>query len=77
MKAVTIYTSTNCEYCHQAKEFFDEKSIPYTEINISKDKEARKELMKKGFMSVPVIIINEKEMVGFDPIQVSEILEIQ
>lgn len=75
MKPVTIYTSNGCEYCHEAKEFLDQNNIPYTEHNISKDKEARTYLMKKGYMSVPVIIVGDQEMVGFDRNGLSALLD--
>lgn len=66
MKKVDIYTSDSCQYCHKAMEFFNENNIDYTEHNITKDKDARMEIMNKGYRSVPLIIIGEKEILGFD-----------
>lgn len=74
MKNVDIYTSDSCQYCHMAMEFFNENNIPYTEHNISKDKEARMEIIKKGYRSVPLIIIEDKEILGFDKEQILESL---
>jgi glutaredoxin 3 len=31
MKNVEIYTGNDCHYCHEAKEFFEEKNVPFTE----------------------------------------------
>ncbi len=76
MKDVTIYTSSGCEYCHEAKEFFEQNHVEYTEHNISKDKDARKLLMSKGYMSVPVIMIEDKEILGFDKEEISSLLGI-
>lgn len=76
MSKVIIYTSEGCRYCHAAKEFFNENNIPYTEYNITKDKEARKELMKKGIMSVPYIIIDGNEVLGFDSYKIKSLLNI-
>lgn len=66
MKKVEIYTSNSCIYCHEAKEFLQEKNVPYVEHNISKDIEARKTLMAKGYRGVPVIIIDDEAIVGFE-----------
>lgn len=66
MKDVIIYTATDCSHCHEAKEFFNEHNIPYTEHNISNDKEKKKELIKKGVMGVPFIIADGKEYRGFE-----------
>lgn len=74
MKKIDIYTSSTCKYCHMAKDFFKENDIPFTEHNVSENPEARKELMKKGYMSVPVIIVDGEEMVGFDQEKLKELL---
>lgn len=66
MKDVTIYTSESCQFCHMAKDFLDEHKIPYTEKNISQDKEAMMELRSKGFTGVPLIVVGEETIYGFD-----------
>lgn len=71
---VTIYTSNTCPYCVSAKEYFQEKGISYTEKNIQTDSEARKELMSKGHMGVPVIVIDGEEVVGFNKSKIDELL---
>ncbi|ABR50400.1 glutaredoxin [Alkaliphilus metalliredigens QYMF] len=74
-KNVIIYTSNTCGYCHTAKEYFQEKGIDYEERNVSEDAAARKELMKKGFMGVPVIMIGEESIVGFDQDKIESLLK--
>jgi glutaredoxin 3 len=76
MKKVVIYTSTSCMFCHAAKEFFKENNVVYTEYNISEDREAKKELIKKGYRSVPIIKVDDKELVGFDKDLISSLLEL-
>jgi glutaredoxin 3 len=71
MKSVTIYTNTDCDSCHEAKTFLDQNNIPYTEHDISKDKEAKKGIMKRGYMSVPLIMIDDKVFKGFDKNEIS------
>ena len=74
MNKVEIYTSDTCGFCHEAKDFFKESNIEYIEHNISTDVEAKKELIKKGYRSVPVININGEEMMGFDKEKVTTLL---
>jgi glutaredoxin 3 len=74
MNKVEIYTSDTCGFCHEAKDFFKGNNIEYTEHNISTDIEAKKELIKKGYRSVPVININGEEMMGFDKEKVATLL---
>ena len=66
MKKVTIYSGDNCKYCNLAKEFFKENNIDYIEHNVSSDMDAKKFLFSKKVMSVPFIMIDDKEFIGFD-----------
>jgi glutaredoxin 3 len=74
MKNVEIYTSPTCGYCHEAMEFFQENKVDYVEHDIAKDKDAKRTLMKKGYMSVPVIVIDGEEILGFDKEKLTGIL---
>lgn len=66
MKNVTVFTSPTCPHCKTAKEYLNSNSIEYIERDVKADKEARKELMSKGIMGVPVIVIDDEYIVGFD-----------
>ncbi|SHH29881.1 glutaredoxin family protein [Tepidibacter thalassicus] len=74
-KTVEIYTSNTCGYCHMAKDYLNEKNVKYIEHNISEDVNARKKLMKMGYMSVPVIVIQGEEILGFDKNRIDELLQ--
>ena len=66
MKNVVVYSSSTCPYCTSVKEYLEEKDVDYLEKNVQQDKEARKELMAMGHMGVPVVLIEDEEIVGFD-----------
>ena len=56
-----------CSSCQKAKAFLKENNIAFTEVDVSKDKKAAMEVVSKtGQMSIPIIQINEKYLVGFD-----------
>lgn len=48
------------------KEYLSQKGAEFEEVDLSSDKDARKELMQKGIMAVPVVKIDEEYIVGFD-----------
>ena len=73
-KKVTVFTSNTCGYCHLAKDFLKEHSVEFEEKNVSTDTAARKELMAKGFMGVPVIYVDEEVVQGFDKAKLTELL---
>lgn len=74
MENVVVYTSDTCPYCVAAKEFLDENSINYEEKNVTSDENARNELIEKGYRGVPVIIVGQEEIVGFDKNRLTELL---
>ncbi len=74
MKNVVVYSSDSCGYCTMAKDFLKSKGVEYTEKNVSTDMTARQELMKKGFMGVPVIYVDDTVIHGFDKAKLEELL---
>lgn len=66
MKKVDIYTSDTCPQCVKAKEYLKDNNVEYIEHNISRNSEARKELIGMGYMSIPVMIIDGEHVLGFD-----------
>lgn len=77
MPAVTIYSTPTCHFCHMAKEFFKENNVAYTDYNVASDLEKRKEMLEKsGQMGVPVIIIGNDLIVGFDRSQIAKLLNL-
>lgn len=74
MSKVTVYTSSTCPHCVTVKDYLKEKGVDYTERNVQTDTEARKELIKKGYMGVPVVVVGEEEIQGFDKAKLEELL---
>lgn len=74
MANVTIYTSNTCPHCYAAKEYLTAKGVDFTERNVTTDSDARRELVQKGYMGVPVIIVNGEEIVGFDRNRLEQLL---
>ena len=75
MKNVTIYSTPTCHFCHMAKDFFKEKNVAYTEYDVASNLEKRKEMLEKsGQMGVPVIIIDEELIVGFNKPKIVQLL---
>jgi len=73
-KNIVVYTSDTCGYCHEAKNYLKSIGVNFIEKNVSKDVIARKELISKGFMGVPVIIIEDEIIQGFDKARIDEML---
>lgn len=77
MHKVTIYSTPTCHFCQDAKEFFAENNIEYTNYDVSTDQEKRSEMIDlTGQMGVPVIRIDDDIIVGFDEDKVRELLGV-
>jgi glutaredoxin 3 len=73
--SVVIYSTPVCHFCHEAKEFFAENNIAYTEHDVAADSEKRQEMIDvTGQMGVPVIKIGDDIIIGFDEPKVKELL---
>lgn len=65
--AVKVYSTPTCTYCQKTKAFLKENNVEYEEINVAEDEAAREEMIEKtGQMGVPVIMVGDTIIVGFD-----------
>lgn len=67
MARVTVYTTSVCPYCVQAKRLLAERSIPYDEIDVGSDAAQRDEMIQKagGKRTVPQIFIDGAHVGGY------------
>lgn len=77
MKQITIYTTPSCVYCKMAKDFFKENNVVYQEFDLATDIQKRNEMFEKsGQMGVPVILIGEEIIIGFDKAKIKKLLSL-
>jgi glutaredoxin len=55
-------------------EYLSQKGVPFTEKNVAYNPEAVQELMSMGLRSLPVIIIGDKRLSGFNAARIDEAL---
>lgn len=68
---VILYATTWCPYCEKARKLFQKHNINYTEFDIEKSAEGKAQYDLLGISGVPITVINNKVIQGFD---VDEIL---
>ncbi len=75
MQNVTIYSTPSCHFCHMAKDFFKANNVAFTDHDVASDTVKRQEMMdKSGQMGVPVIVIGNEIVVGFNKPLISKLL---
>ena len=66
-KTVVLYTTPTWPWCHRAKEYLSNKGVSFTEHDVAEDREKAKEMIEKsGQMGVPVILVDDEVIVGFN-----------
>jgi len=67
MSKVTVYSTQFCQYCRMAKAFLDKQKIPYESIDVGEDRAAAEKMIElSGQRGVPVILVDDEVIVGFD-----------
>lgn len=64
-KKVVMYSASWCGYCRKARNYFNAQDIAFTELDIERNAQAKKEYDSMGGRGVPVILVGEKRMNGF------------
>lgn len=65
-KRVALFSAPNCHWCVKAKSYFKSKGIKFNTIDISKDKRAKADCERHGCRGVPVILVENRWICGFD-----------
>lgn len=61
--------------CEQVKEFLSREKYAFTERNVEEDDQAYRELIARGFRTVPLTIINGQPVKGFNQAALRAALE--
>jgi len=74
---VKVFTTPACPYCFTLKEFLKEHNIKFQEIDVSKDRKAKEEMIKKsGRLEAPMLEINGEVVIGFNKEKICKLLNI-
>lgn len=73
---VKVYSTPTCPWCTVAKKYLASKNINFQEVDVSKNREAASEMVKKsGQIGVPVLDINGSIIVGFDQNRIDRLIQ--
>jgi glutaredoxin-like YruB-family protein len=77
VKNVVIYTTPTCSWCNTLKSYLRKNQIRFSEIDISRDESAAREMVNKsGQQGVPQTSVNGSMVIGFDKTKLNRLLEI-
>ncbi|HDP75575.1 MAG TPA: NrdH-redoxin [Bacteroidales bacterium] len=77
-KSVTVYSTPSCPWCNTLKSFLRKNGIVFTDIDVSRDHEAARQMVvATGQQGVPQANIGSEWVVGFDQQKIKRLLNIQ
>ena len=75
---IKVYSTPYCPYCVTLKEFLKQHNFKFEDVDVSQDKQAQEEMIKRsGQMGVPVVDIDGEIVVGFDKEKICKLLNIK
>lgn len=74
---IIVYSTPTCPFCKLVKEYLNEHHVEFEDIDVSANHEQAQEMIhKSGQMGVPVIVVDENVVVGFDKEKLNEYLNL-
>jgi glutaredoxin len=73
-KQVVMYTTARCPACKVAKQYMAQKGIPYQEVDVEASRDGMAAFQKLGGRGVPLILVGDKKMEGFNSQQLDQML---
>ena len=73
--AIVVYTTPTCGFCHQLKNYFRQRGIPFVEHDVSQDPYRAQEMVRvSGQQGVPVSVVDGQVIVGADISRINQLL---
>ncbi len=67
MAQVKVFSTSTCPYCIKAKNYLKEKGVAFDAVDVATDRAGLGEMTRvSGQMGVPVIVVDDEVIVGFD-----------
>ncbi len=71
---ITLYSSRGCTHCRQARRYLQQAGLRFREFDVQRDPRALKAFTQLGGRGVPLIMIGEQRIDGFDKRRLDRLL---
>ncbi len=68
---ITLYSSSGCSHCRQIKQWLQQHQIKFMEFDVQRNQRAFKDFQRLGGKGVPLLVIGERQIQGFNPKQLT------
>lgn len=70
---ITLYSSSNCPHCKRLKQWLQHNGQRFQEFDVQRNARAAKAFARLGARSVPVLMVGEQRIDGFDPRRLQQV----
>jgi glutaredoxin-like YruB-family protein len=75
---VIVFSTPACSWCRVVKQHLKKHNIRFKDVDISKDERAARDMVRRtGQQGVPVTLINNRPVLGFDKGKIDRLLDIK
>lgn len=71
---VVMFSTHSCGYCKKARQFLDQRGVAYQELFIDESELAYEHFKSLGGRGVPLIVVQDELIEGYNPAALSEAL---
>jgi len=74
---VVVFSTPTCSWCKRLKDYLKKNKIKFKDVDVSKDSAGARDMFRRtGQQGVPVTLINNKSVIGFDKGKIDKLLNI-
>jgi len=75
---VIVFTTPTCSWCRTVKQHLKKHNIRFKEIDVTKDERAARDMVRRtGQQGVPVTLIQNRPVIGFNKQEINRLLDIR
>ncbi len=75
---VIIFTTPTCSWCRVVKQHLKKYNIHFKEIDVTRDESAARDMVRRtGQQGVPVTLIGNRPVIGFNKSEINRLLDIK
>ncbi len=64
---VIVFSTPSCPWCARVKSYLKQKGVAFKNVDVSRDRRAAEDMVRRtGQQGVPVVLIGNRAIVGFD-----------
>ncbi len=72
---IVVFSTPSCGWCRKVKSYLREKGFKFRDVDISRDQKAAMDVQRRtGSTSVPVVLINNRPIIGFNKAEIDKLL---